>query len=347
MCCRKDFYKMDNQQTEAKKVIFSGVQPSGMLTIGNYLGSIKNWLEFEDKYNCLYCVVDLHAITVRQDPVTLRRRTYETLALYMASGLDPQKNTLFVQSHVPAHAELAWVLNCYTMFGELSRMTQFKDKSKKYSANINAGLFTYPSLMASDILLYQTDMVPVGIDQMQHIELTRDIASRFNQVYGDTFKIPEGFIPKAGAKIMSLAEPEKKMSKSDGNQNASVYILDSRDDIIRKFKRAVTDSDTAVRRADGKDGINNLMTIYTAFTRKSDAEIEKEFSGRGYGEFKLAVGETVADALTPVHKRFDELMADKGYLESVMKEGSARAAYLARKTLSKVYRKVGFTQPKP
>lgn len=338
---------MENQQTETKKIIFSGVQPSGMLTIGNYLGSIKNWLEFQDKYNCLYCVVDLHAITVRQDPATLRRRTYETLALYMASGLDPQKNTLFVQSHVPAHAELAWVLNCYTMFGELSRMTQFKDKSKKYSANINAGLFTYPSLMASDILLYQTDLVPVGIDQMQHIELTRDIASRFNQVYGETFKIPEGFIPKAGAKIMSLAEPEKKMSKSDSNQNASVYILDSRDDIIRKFKRAVTDSDTVVRRAEGKDGINNLMTVYTAFTGKSDAEIEKEFSGRGYGEFKLAVGETAADALAPVHKRFDELMADKGYLESVMKEGSAHAAYLARKTLSKVYRKVGFTQPKP
>lgn len=287
MYCRKDFYKMENQQTETKKIIFSGVQPSGMLTIGNYLGSIKNWLEFQDKYNCLYCVVDLHAITVRQDPATLRRRTYETLALYMASGLDPQKNTLFVQSHVPAHAELAWVLNCYTMFGELSRMTQFKDKSKKYSANINAGLFTYPSLMASDILLYQTDLVPVGIDQMQHIELTRDIASRFNQVYGETFKIPEGFIPKAGAKIMSLAEPEKKMSKSDSNQNASVYILDSRDDIIRKFKRAVTDSDTVVRRAEGKDGINNLMTVYTAFTGKSDAEIEKEFSGRGYGSSSL------------------------------------------------------------
>ena len=337
---------MDNQQTEVKKTIFSGVQPSGKLTIGNYLGSIKNWGEFQDKYNCLYCVVDLHAITVRQEPAELRRRTYETLALYIASGLDPEKNTLFVQSHVSAHAELAWALNCYTMFGELSRMTQFKDKSKKYSSNINAGLFTYPVLMASDILLYQTELVPVGIDQMQHIELTRDIANRFNQVYGETFKVPEGFIPKAGAKVMSLAEPEKKMSKSDSNQNASVYILDSRDDIIRKFKRAVTDSDTSVCRAEGKDGINNLMTIYSAFTGKGDSEIEAEFDGKGYGEFKLAVGETVADALAPIHKRFDELMADKGYLESVMKDGSARAAYLARKTLSKVYRKLGFTQPK-
>ena len=337
---------MDNQQTEAKKTIFSGVQPSGKLTIGNYLGSIKNWGEFQDNYNCLYCVVDLHAITVRQEPAELRRRTYETLALYIASGLDPEKNTLFVQSHVPAHAELAWVLNCYTMFGELSRMTQFKDKSKKYASNINAGLFTYPSLMASDILLYQTELVPVGIDQMQHIELTRDIANRFNQVYGDTFKVPEGFIPKAGAKVMSLAEPEKKMSKSDSNQNASVYILDSKDDIIRKFKRAVTDSDTSVCRAEGKDGINNLMTIYSAFTGKTDAEIQAEFEGKGYGDFKLAVGETVADALAPIHKRFDELMADKGYLETVMKDGSAKAAYIARKTLSKVYRKLGFTQPK-
>ena len=337
---------METPELQKKKTIFSGVQPSGMLTIGNYLGSIKNWREFQDTYDCIYCAVDLHAITVRQDPATLRRRTYETLALYIASGLDPEKNTLFVQSHVPAHAELAWVLNCYTMFGELSRMTQFKDKSRKYASNINAGLFTYPVLMAADILLYQTALVPVGIDQMQHIELTRDIANRFNQVYGDTFTVPEGFIPKAGAKIMSLAEPDKKMSKSDTNQNASVFILDSRDDIIRKFKRAVTDSDTVVRRAEGKDGINNLMTIYTAFTGKTDAEIEKEFEGLGYGHFKMAVGETVADALAPVHKRFDELMADKAFLEGVMKNGAAKASYLARKTLSKVYRKVGFTQPK-
>ena len=337
---------MESNELVKKKTIFSGVQPSGKLTIGNYLGSIKNWKEFQENYDCIYCVVDLHAITVRQDPAELRRRTYETLALYIASGLDPEKNTLFVQSHVPAHAELSWVLNCYAMHGELNRMTQFKDKSKKYASNINAGLFTYPVLMASDILLYQTNLVPVGIDQMQHIELTRDIANRFNQVYGETFAIPEGFIPKAGAKVMSLAEPEKKMSKSDTNTNASVYILDNRDDIIRKFKRAVTDSDTVVRRAEGKDGINNLMTIYTAFTGKTDAEIEKEFEGLGYGHFKLAVGETVADALAPVKTAFDRLMADKAYLESVMKDGSARASYLARKTLSKVYRKVGFTQPK-
>ncbi|MBQ0101320.1 MAG: tryptophan--tRNA ligase [Firmicutes bacterium] len=332
------------ENTEIKKRIFSGVQPSGNLTIGNYLGSIKNWKAFEDEYEALYCVVDMHAITVRQDPATLRRRTYETLALYIASGLSPEKNTLFVQSHVPCHAELAWILNCYTMFGELSRMTQFKDKSKKYASNINAGLFTYPALMAADILLYQTDLVPVGIDQMQHIELTRDVANRFNGIYSDTFKIPEGFIPKAGAKIMSLAEPDKKMSKSDANVNASVYILDGRDDIIRKFKRAVTDSDTVVCRAEGKDGINNLMTIYTAFTGKTDAEIENEFSGKGYGDFKLAVGETVADALAPVHAEFDRLMADKAYLETVMKNGADYASYLANKTLSKVYRKVGFVQ---
>ncbi len=344
---------MENRQNEvtmdrpeAKKVIFSGVQPSGMLTIGNYLGSIKNWPALQDDYRCLYCVVDLHAITVRQEPAELRRRTYETLALYMAAGLDPERNILFVQSHVPAHAELAWVLNCYTMFGELSRMTQFKDKSRKYATNINAGLFTYPSLMAADILLYQTDLVPVGQDQMQHIELTRDVAVRFNQVYGETFRIPDGFVPKAGAKIMSLAEPEKKMSKSDSNKNASVYILDGRDEIVRKFKRAVTDSDTVVCRGENKGGINNLMTIYAAFTGKTDGEIEREFEGRGYGDFKLAVGETVADALAPVQERFRALMADKGYLESVMKDGSAKAFAMARKTLSKVYRKVGFTQPK-
>ncbi len=337
---------MDQQTAEQKKVIFSGIQPSGMLTIGNYLGSLKNWGRLQQDYDCLYCVVDLHAITVRQDPATLRKRTYETLALYMACGLDPEKNTLFVQSHVPAHAELAWVLNCFTMFGELSRMTQFKDKSKKYSSNVNAGLFTYPVLMAADILLYQADVVPVGMDQMQHIEITRDIAGRFNQVYGETFRIPEGVLPKAGAKVMSLAEPEKKMSKSDSNGNASVYILDDRDTVIRKFRRAVTDSGSEVRRAEGKDGINNLMTIYAAFTGKTDAEIEAEFAGRGYGDFKSAVGETVADALSPVRERFGQLTADKAYLESVMKDGASRASYLARKTLTKVYRKVGFTQPK-
>ncbi len=325
-----------------KKVIFSGVQPSGNLTIGNYLGAIKNFSAFSDEYKCFYCVVDLHAITVHQTPADLRRRTYETLALYIACGLDPQKNTLFVQSHVPAHAELGWVLDCHTMFGELSRMTQFKDKSAKHSDNINAGLFTYPALMAADILLYQTDLVPVGADQKQHLELSRDIAQRFNGIFGETFVVPEPYIAKSGMKIMSLAEPTSKMSKSDTNQNAVVYILDGKDDIIRKFKRAVTDSGSEVRFAEDKPGINNLMTIYSCFTGKSLDEIEREFTGRGYGDFKMAVGEACADALAPVREEFARLMADKAYLEDVMKNGAADAAYCARKTMSKVKRKLGF-----
>lgn len=327
-----------------KKTIFSGVQPSGNLTIGNYLGAIKNFAEFQDDYNCIYCVVDEHAITVRQNPADLRRRTYETLALYIATGLDPEKNILYVQSHVPCHAELAWILNCYTMFGELSRMTQFKDKSAKNANNINAGLFTYPSLMASDILLYKTDIVPVGIDQKQHLELTRDIAERFNGIYGETFTVPEPYIPQNGAKIMSLAEPTKKMSKSDENENAVVRILDDKDTIIRKFKRAVTDSDTVVKYSPEKDGINNLLTIYSAFTGKSIEEAEREFDGKGYGEFKLAVGEACADALEPVRREFDRLIADKAYLEQIMKNNSEAAYKIARKTLSKVQKKVGFTQ---
>lgn len=327
---------------DGKKVVFSGVQPSGNLTIGNYLGAIRNFSEFSDLYKCFYCVVDMHAITVRQVPAELRRRTYETLALYMACGLDPAKNTLYVQSHVSAHAELAWILDCYTMFGELSRMTQFKDKSAKHADNVNAGLFTYPSLMAADILLYQTDMVPVGVDQKQHLELARDIANRFNGVYSDTFTVPEGYIAQNGRKIMSLADPAKKMSKSDENENAVVYILDSKDAILRKFRRAVTDSDTQLRFAEGKDGINNLMTIYSCFTGKTMEEIEKEFDGRGYGDFKSAVGEVCADALAPVRMEFDRLMADKAYLEEIMKNGAAEAAHFARKTLSKVRRKIGF-----
>ena len=331
------------ENTEAKKRIFSGVQPSGNLTIGNYLGAIKNWTTLQDDYECLFCVVDQHAITVRQTPADLRRRTYEIMAIYIACGLDPVKNIMYVQSHVPAHVQLSWVLNCYTMFGELSRMTQFKDKSAKNADNINAGLFTYPTLMASDILLYQTDLVPVGADQRQHIELTRDIAIRFNSVYGDTFTVPEPYITK-GAKIYSLAEPSKKMSKSDENANAYVSILDKKDDIIRKFKRAVTDSDTCVCRADGKDGINNLMTIYSCFTGKSDEEIEKEFAGKGYGDFKLAVGEVCAESLAPVREEFERLMKDKAYLEGIFRDNSEKASYLARKTLSQVYRKVGFVQ---
>ncbi len=328
-----------------QKVVFSGVQPSGNLTIGNYLGAIRNFRDFSDLYKCFYCVVDEHAITVRQNPAELRRRTYETLALYIACGLDPDKNTLFVQSHVPAHAELAWILNCYTMFGELSRMTQFKDKSSKHKENINAGLFTYPALMASDILLYQTDLVPVGIDQKQHLELTRDIATRFNQVYSETFTMPEPYMPETGMKIMSLAEPTSKMSKSDPNPNAIVYILDNKDDVLRKFRRAVTDSDTSencVRYEAGKDGVNNLMSIYRCFTGKSYAEIEEEFKGHGYGDFKSAVGEVCADALAPVREEFARLMADKKYLEEVMKKGAGEATYHANKTLRKVQRKLGF-----
>ena len=325
-----------------QKISFSGVQPSGNLTIGNYLGAIKNFSAFSDEYKCFYCVVDQHAITVRQVPAELRRRTYETLALYMACGLDPEKNTLYVQSHVPAHTELAWLLNCYTMYGELSRMTQFKDKSRKHADNINAGLFTYPVLMAADNLLYQTDVVPVGIDQKQHVELCRDIATRFNQIFPDTFTLPEPVISKSGMKIMSLNDPTKKMSKSDENPNAVVYILDDRDTIIRKFKRAVTDSDTCVKFAPEKHGINNLMTIYSCYTGKSFEEIEREFEGRGYGDFKMAVGEACADALAPVQQRFNELLADKAYLEAVMKKGAEEASYYARKTLSKVKRKIGF-----
>ncbi len=327
----------------AKPIIFSGIQPSGNLTIGNYLGAIKSWIRFLEEYNCIYCIVDMHAITVRQVPADLRRHTYELLALYLAAGLDPQKCTLFVQSHVPAHAQLAWILDCYTMFGELSRMTQFKDKSAKNADNINAGLFTYPSLMAADILLYQADLVPVGEDQRQHIELSRDIANRFNGIYGDVFKVPDGFIPKveAGAKIMSLSDPEKKMSKSDTGFG-SVRILDSRDEILKKFKRAVTDCDSVVQYKEGKAGINNLMNIYACFTGKDHAVIEREFDGRGYGDFKLAVGEVVADALAPLQEEFRRLMADKGYLESVMRQGAETASHLAAKTLRKVYKKVGF-----
>ena len=327
---------------DQRPVSFSGVQPSGNLTIGNYLGAIKNFPEFSEKYKCFYCVVDQHAITVRQVPAELRCRTYETLALYIACGLDPQKNTLYVQSHVPAHTELAWMLNCFTMFGELSRMTQFKDKSARHADNVNAGLFTYPVLMAADILLYQTDVVPIGSDQKQHVELARNIVDRFNQLYPDTFTMPEPIVPKAGARIMSLAEPTKKMSKSDENENAVVRILDDKDAIIRKFKRAVTDSGSEIRVADDKPGVTNLITIYSCFTGKSVEEIEREFDGVGYGDFKIAVGQACAERLAPVQEEYRRLLADKAYLESVMKNGADEAAYYARKTLSKVRRKLGF-----
>ena len=329
---------MDN----AKKTIFSGIQPSGNLTIGNYLGALHNWVGLQDDYRCIYCVVDEHAITVRQVPAELRRRTYEILAIYLASGIDPKKSVIFVQSHVPAHAQLGWVLDCYTMFGELSRMTQFKDKSAKNADNINAGLFTYPSLMAADILLYQADMVPVGKDQKQHVELARDVANRFNTLYSDTFVIPEPYIPKTSMKIMSLSDPTKKMSKSDANPNATIALLDSPDDIIRKIRRAVTDSGSEVSYGEGKDGINNLMNIYACFTGKNYDEIAHEFEGKGYGDFKNAVGETVADGLADVRAEYARLIADKGYLEQIMREGRDAASRIAQKTLSKVYRKIGF-----
>ncbi|MBE6536664.1 MAG: tryptophan--tRNA ligase [Ruminococcaceae bacterium] len=324
------------------KTVFSAVQPSGNLTIGNYLGAIKNFSRFSDGYKSFFCVADMHAITVRQVPAELRKRTYETLALYMACGLDETKNTLFIQSHVPEHAELGWVLNCYTMFGELSRMTQFKDKSAKHAQNINAGLFTYPTLMAADILLYGTDIVPVGIDQKQHLELARDIAMRFNQAYSETFTVPEGYISTDTMKIMSLAEPTAKMSKSDPNQNAVVYILDSKDDIMRKFKKAVTDSEACVKHSEDKPGVSNLMTIYSAFTGKTFDEIEREFDGKGYGDFKLAVGEACADGLAPVREEFARLVADKAHLEAVMKSGAEEAHRTAYKMMAKVKRKIGF-----
>lgn len=327
-----------------KKTVFSGVQPSGNLTIGNYLGAIRNWVPLQEQYNSIFCIVNMHAITVRQVPADLRRRTLELAAIYIAAGLDPEKTLIFVQSHVPAHAELAWVLDCNTMFGELSRMTQFKDKSRKNAQNINAGLFTYPSLMAADILLYQAGLVPVGIDQKQHVELARDIAERFNGIYGDTFTVPEPLINQNGKKIYSLGDPTKKMSKSDDNENNFITLTESRDSIMRKFRRAVTDSETCVRHAAGKDGINNLMTIYSCFTGKSFSEIEKEFDGRGYGEFKEAVGEACADGLAPLQDKYNKLLADKAYLEGVLLNSSEQARYIASKTMSKVYRKIGFLQ---
>ena len=337
---------MENQnitKPERKKVIFSGIQPTnGAFTLGNYLGAVKNWGKLQDEYNCAYCIVNQHSITVRQDPQALKKNTLSAYALMLACGVDPKKTITFIQSHVKTHAELAWVLNCYTQFGELSRMTQFKDKSAKHADNINAGLFTYPSLMAADILLYQTDLVPVGLDQKQHLELTRDIANRFNGLYGNVFHVPEAYIPKTASKIMSLADPTKKMSKSDENPNATISILDEPNAIIKKFKRAVTDSDTEIAYRDGKDGINNLMTIYSAITGKSFDEIEKEFDGKGYGDFKTAVGEVVADELRPVREEYARLTSDKAYLEQCYKEGAEKALSISQRTLDKVYKKIGF-----
>lgn len=327
---------------EDKKVIFSGVQPSGALTIGNYLGAIKNWIELEDEYECYYCVVDMHAITVPQEPKDLRKNTLEILALYLACGLDPDKSTLFIQSHVSAHAELAWVLNTMTYMGQLNRMTQYKEKSQKSEQNLNAGLFTYPVLMASDILLYGTDAVPVGEDQKQHLELTRDLAERFNSRYSDTFRVPEPFISEFGAKIMSLQEPSKKMSKSDEDPNAYILLLDDEATIKRKIKRAVTDSLGRVKYCDEQPGIKNLITIYSKFSGESIAEIESKYDGRGYGDFKADLADIVSEGLRPIREKVAHYMENKSELESIYAEGARRAEQKARKVLRKVYKKVGF-----
>ena len=331
---------MENENQ--KKLIYGAIQPSGMLTLGNCLGARRNWVRLQEEYDCIYAVADLHAITVRQQTAAFRKQILETYALLIAVGVDPEKSLLFIQSHVAAHSQLSWILSCYTQFGELSRMTQFKDKSAKHADNVNAGLFTYPSLMAADILLYKADLVPVGADQKQHLEITRDIAARFNNIYGDVFTIPDGFIPKVGARVMSLQEPTKKMSKSDENVNAWVAILDKPEDIMRKFKRAVTDSEAEVAFRDGKDGVNNLMGIYSAVTGKSLEKITEEFAGKGYGDFKTAVGEAVVEELRPVRERFDELMKNRDFLTETWRKGAENAEKLANRTLSKVMKKIGF-----
>lgn len=327
-----------------KKVLFSGMQATGTLTLGNYLGALKNWVTLSDEYECFYSVVDLHSITIRQEPAELRKRARNLLTLYIAAGLDPKKNCIYYQSHVSGHAELSWILSCFTYMGELNRMTQFKDKAAKHADNINAGLYTYPVLMAADILLYQADVVPVGIDQMQHLEITRDIAQRFNSIYGDVFTIPEAYIGKSGAKIMSLQDPSKKMSKSDENPNASIHLMDDRDTIMRKFKRAVTDSEANIAYRDEQPGIKNLIDIYCACTGKTSDAAVADFANTGYGDFKLAVGETVADTLAPVQKRYEELLQDKAYIDGIIKENGEKANYYATKTLRKVQKKVGFPE---
>ena len=320
------------------------MQATGNLTLGNYIGALKNFVALQDDYETFYCVVDEHSITVRQDPAELRRRARNLLTLYIAAGLDPEKNCIYYQSHVSAHAELAWILNCFTYMGELNRMTQFKDKSAKHADNINAGLFTYPVLMASDILLFQADVVPVGVDQLQHLELTRDIAIRFNNIYGDVFTVPEPYLGKSGAKIMSLQDPSRKMSKSDENANASIYLMDDPDTIIRKFKRAVTDSGSEVRYSEDKPGVSNLIDIYRSCLGKSIEEVEREFDGKGYGDFKLAVGEAVVGVLKPLQDEFARLSADKAYIDNCIKNNAEKAAYFANKTLRKVQKKVGFPE---
>ena len=327
-----------------KKVLFSGMQATGSLTLGNYLGALKNWVTLSDEYECFYSVVDLHSITVRQDPATLRKRARALLTLYIAAGLDPEKNCIYYQSHVSGHAELSWILNCFTYMGELNRMTQFKDKSAKHADNINAGLFTYPVLMAADILLFQADVVPVGVDQMQHLEITRDIAERFNNIYGDVFTVPEPYIGKVGAKIMSLQDPSKKMSKSDENPNASIYLMDDVDTIVRKCKRAVTDSEAQICYREEQPGVKNLIDIYSACTGNAPDQVVKEFEGKGYGDFKAAVGEAVVSVLKPLQDEVARLEKDKGYIDGIIKNNAEKANYFAMKTLRKVQKKVGFPE---
>ena len=331
--------------SDEKKILYSGMQATNSLTLGNYLGALKNWVNLNEEFDCFFGVMDLHSLTVRQNPTEFRQNARKLYALYVAAGLDPEVNCVYYQSHVPAHTQLAWILDCFTYMGELNRMTQFKDKSAKHADNINAGLFTYPVLMAADILLYQANVVPVGKDQMQHLEITRDIAERFNNIYGDIFTIPEAYIGKSGSRIMSLAEPTKKMSKSDENANATIMLLDDKDTIIRKFKRAVTDSDTEVRYdTEAKPGISNLMDILSAVTGKSLDDIQAEFAGKGYGDFKIAVGEAVADELAPLQAEYERLLKDKAYIEGCIKQNDEKAAYFANKTLRKVMKKVGLTE---
>lgn len=329
---------------DGKKVLYSGMQATGNLTLGNYLGALNNWVKLNEDYTCFFGVMDLHSLTVRQDPAQFRKNARRLMMLYIAAGLDPEKNCIYFQSHVSAHAELSWLLSCFTYMGELNRMTQFKDKAAKHSDNINAGLYTYPVLMAADILLYQADYVPVGVDQKQHLEITRDIAERFNGIYGDVFTVPEPYIGKKGAKIMSLQDPAKKMSKSDENPNGSIYLMDDTDTIMRKFKRAVTDSDTQVRYSEDKPGISNLLDIYSVATGKTIEEAEKEFAGVGYGEFKQSVGEAVVAVLKPLQERYAELEKDKAYIDGIIKENQGKAAYYANKTLRKVKKKLGLTE---
>lgn len=328
-----------------KKIIFSGVQPSGNLTLGNYLGAIKNWVSLQDDYNCIYAMMDLHTITVRQTPADVRRRTLEVLALYIAAGIDPEKSILFIQSQNPAHAQLSWILNCYTYMGELQRMTQFKDKSSRHAENINAGLFTYPVLMASDILLYQTDYVPVGKDQLQHIEICRDIAQRFNGIYGNVFKIPEGMLSKSGAKIMSLQEPEKKMSKSDPNPRAYISMMDDLNVIAKKIKSAVTDSEGVIEYRENdpsKAGINNLLSIMSAVTGTPIETLAQEYNSMGYGDFKNNVAEAVVECIRPIREEYDRIISDKKYLMDICAKGAEMSQRIANRTLNKVYKKVGF-----